>query len=71
MKGRRPTNREMEIALQRSNDIVIRQKNQIDSLVLKMTQMQSQIDTLAAKLNYYENPNSPPSSDSFAWKQEK
>ena len=71
MKGRRPTYREVEIALQRSNDIVIRQKNQNDSLVSKMTQMQSQIDTLAAKLNYYENSNSPPSSDSLAWKQEK
>ena len=70
-EGQKTDNREMEIALQRSNDIVIRQKNQIDSLVSKMTQMQSQIDTLAAKLNYYENPNSPPSSDSLAWKQEK
>ena len=85
MKGKRPTNRELEIAVQQSNDIIIRQKSQMDKYPAMVTQLQSrvemltannaqlqiQVDTLAAKINYYENPNSPPSANSLAWRQEK
>ena len=39
--------------------------------LLQSTQLQSQVNTLAAKINYYENPNSPPSANSLAWIQER
>ena len=66
MKGRRPTNRDLEIALQQSNDIIIQQKSQMDKIAEMVTQLQGENEQLRAKINYYENPNSPPSANSLA-----
>ena len=71
MKGKRPTNRDLDIALQASIDSGIKKDKKIDELVVMVKQLQIQINTLAAKINYYENPNSPSSANSLTWRQEK
>ena len=42
-----------------------------DNLTRKNTKLEIKIKKLESKLSYYENPNSPPSSDSIYWRKQK
>lgn len=42
-----------------------------DSLARKNTKLEIKVKKLESKLSYYENPNSPPSSNSIYWRKQK
>ena len=62
MKGRRPTYRELEEANVSLTDAVARLNSKMDKMIEEKDKM---IEDLSRRLRYYENENSPPSSDSL------
>ena len=73
MKGRRPTYRELEEANVSLTDAVTRLNFKMDRIIEvqdKINEEQDKIiEDLSRRLRYYENENSPPSSDSLEWKR--
>ena len=62
MKGRRPTYRELEEANVSLTDAVTRLNFKMDRIIEVQDKI---IEDLSRRLKYYENENSPPSSDSL------
>ena len=64
MKGRRPTYRELEETITSLTD----RMNRLERMLGEKDRM---IEETSKRLRYYENENSPPSSDSLEWKRQR
>ena len=78
MKGRRPTNSELDAALSSAMDTISSLRSERDELLQRVdsqdraiASLQQAPESVLRKMAYYENPNSPPSADSLEWKERK
>ena len=71
MGSRRSAYRELEEALRSVTDNVSSMKIKIDATQKKNDLLRRSIESLQRGLEYYENPNSPPSTDSLGWRRQR
>ena len=71
MKGSRPTNRELQDALNSATDKIATLQSKLETALDSIGRLERTVEYYQRMLSYYQNPDTPPSADSLEWKRQK
>ena len=71
MKGSRPTNRELQDALNSATDKIATLQSKLETALDSIGRLERTVEYYPRMLSYYQNPDTPPSADSLEWKRQK